>query len=209
MRIGRIAMANDADGPAAPIRTERDGAASTDPWGRLMAAAQAGDRQAYATLLREVAPFARRIAGRYLGPTDAEDAVQEILITLHAVRHTYDPARPFRPWLATLASRRIIDLLRRRGRRHAPEVELGDEIEALVGGDDGPAALAARVVDIRELRAAVAELPRRQREAVELLRLREMTLEEAARASGQTTGSLKVALHRAMRSLRGLLEGRG
>jgi RNA polymerase sigma-70 factor (ECF subfamily) len=174
-----------------------------------MAAAQTGDKQAYATLLREVAPFARRIAARYLGPADAEDAVQEILIALHAVRHTYDPARPFRPWLATLASRRIIDALRRRGRRHAQEVEVGDEIAALVSGDDNPATLAARVVDIREVRAAVAELPRRQREAVELLRLQEMSLEEASRASGQTTGSLKVALHRAMRSLRGLLEGRG
>lgn len=195
------------EGNAEPV--DSSGAATADPWGRLMAAAQGGDKRAYATLLGEVAPFARRIAQRYLAGADAEDAVQEILIALHAVRHTYDPARPFRPWLATLASRRIIDSLRRRGRRHGHEVELGDQIEALVSGEDSPATLAVRAVDVREVRAAVAELPRRQREAVELLRLQEMTLEEAARASGQTTGSLKVALHRAMRSLRGILEGRG
>lgn len=173
-----------------------------------MARAQGGDRPAYAQLLTEITPYLRSLAMRYLGHTpDVEDAVQEILMSVHAIRHTYDPSRPFRPWLATIASRRLIDVLRRRSRHLLHEVETTHPApEAAADGPD-PSVIAGRVVDIRSVRQAVAGLPPRQREAVQLLRLQELSLEEAATASGQSPGALKVACHRALKTLHRVLTG--
>ena len=106
--------------PACPVPTDADAAPQADPspddWGTWMALAQAGDRQAYQALLQAIGPYLRAIARRLLGHEDVEDAVQEILLVVHGIRHTYQPGRPFKPWLATIASRRCIDLLRRRQR---------------------------------------------------------------------------------------------
>lgn len=179
-----------------------------DAWGRLMARAQAGDRLAYGQLLVEIVPYLRSIASRYLGSSpDLEDAVQEILMSVHAIRHTYEPSRPFRPWLVTIASRRLIDALRRRSRNLLHEVETTDTMPEMASDDPDPSAIADRIVDIREVRRAIAGLPPRQREAVQLLRLQELSLDEAATASGQSPGSLKVACHRALKSLARILQG--
>lgn len=64
-----------------------------------MARAQDGDRQAYRILLEDATPFLRALAGRCFKETaDVEDVVQDVLLTVHAVRQTYDPRRPFGPW---------------------------------------------------------------------------------------------------------------
>jgi len=83
-------------------------------WSGLMVCAQDGDRRAYRALLEDVTPYLRALAARcFKAPGDIEDAVQDVLLTVHAVRHTYDSGRPFGPWLVAIANRRIIDRLRR------------------------------------------------------------------------------------------------
>src|SRR4051812_31358646 len=78
----------------------------------LMIAAQEGDGQAYAALLRTCVPFIRATVRRQGVLADrAEDVVQDVLLALHRARHTYDPARPFTAWLRTIAQRRAIDSL--------------------------------------------------------------------------------------------------
>ena len=81
-------------------------------WDRMMAAAQAGDANAYRTLLTELAPWLRRYYARRLPPAMTEDAVQDVLLAVHEKRHTYDPSRPFGPWLAAIARYKWIDQLR-------------------------------------------------------------------------------------------------
>jgi DNA-directed RNA polymerase specialized sigma24 family protein len=91
----------------------------------LMRSAQDGDRSAYAALLSEVAALARQIVRRrfaFLQPQEVEDLVQDVLLSVHAARSTYDPERPFLPWLAALARNRIADGARRYARRTANEV---------------------------------------------------------------------------------------
>jgi RNA polymerase sigma-70 factor (ECF subfamily) len=181
-------------------------AASAAEWSRLMAAAQTGDRAAYERLLREILPFIRTIVRSQHSTADRiEDAVQDVLLTLHRVRHTYDPARPFAHWLAVLARRRSIDLLRRRSRTGAYEVADDAAYETFVDPR------ANKEQETREwsaaLGSAVAALPKRQREAVQLLRLGEMSLAEASRASGMSIAALKVNLHRAIKTLRKRLAG--
>lgn len=171
-------------------------------WSDWMALAQDGDSARYHALLGEVVPYVRAIARRHLGACEeAEDAVQEILMTLHQVRHTYERHRPFKPWLATLATRRCIDLLRRRGYRLRNEVDGVDDVDAHPQGGRGPEESASQGQQAASLHRAVAALPPRQREAIRLLRLNELSLAEAAAESDQSIGSLKVACHRAIRSL--------
>src|SRR5947207_9715250 len=108
---------------------ERPAARKLD-WSIYMARAQAGDRDAYRRLLEDVTPYLRSLAARHFQNSgDIEDTVQEVLLTVHAVRHTYDPARPFGPWLVAIANRRVVDGLRRQGRSRAREVVLDAEHE--------------------------------------------------------------------------------
>jgi len=173
-------------------------------WGLLMSQAQGGDASAYRCLLMELAPYLRAIARRYhRDPRDVEDSVQDVLLTLHTVRHTYDPARPFKPWLVTLARRRIADRLRTQWRTCARESQLNESLyETFADERTNPS---EELPEERLLQSAIEQLPAAQRQAVRLLKMQEMSLQEAAQVSGQSVSSLKVATHRAMKSLRRLL----
>jgi RNA polymerase sigma factor (sigma-70 family) len=174
-------------------------------WSALMARAQDGDGVAYRRLLEDVTPYLRSLAARHRALSgEVEDAVQDILLTLHAIRHTYDPSRPFGPWLVTIARRRIVDRLRQRGRRTA-ETALGPEHETIAAtGPNLYPLLSGR----RGLRDAIDGLAPGQRQAVLLLKLRGLSLKEAASESGMTIGALKVASHRGLKALRAMLDRR-
>ena len=184
--------------PHDPRRT--DGARD---WSRLMLRAQDGDRQAYRTLLEDVTPYLRAVAARcFKQAGDIEDAVQDILLTVHMVRHAYDPSRPFGPWLLAIANRRIIDRLRRETRQKAREIELAPDHETFAE----PATNRDEVIsDAASLHEAIERLPPDQRQAIKMLKLNEMSLMEAAAASGRSISALKVATHRAVKSLRKIL----
>jgi RNA polymerase sigma-70 factor (ECF subfamily) len=185
-----------------PDPTSSDAPPDRD-WSALMALSQDGDQQAYRRLLEAVTPYLRALARRRgLSPDEVEDAVQDGLLTLHAIRHTYDPSRPFGPWLQAVARHRLVDRLRRRGRIQARETEL---TEAHVTSVPDETNMESRAGDVGRLHSAIAELPQGQRQAVELLRLKEMSLKEAAASSGQSETALKVALHRAVKRLKRLL----
>jgi RNA polymerase sigma factor (sigma-70 family) len=174
-------------------------------WSRLMAAAQDGDRAAYERLLHEILPFIHALAARqHRAPDRIEDVAQEVLLTIHRVRHTYDPSRPFSPWLAAIAQRRSIDLLRRRGRIEAAETSNAEAYETFA------APVANRQEAGRDAKAtlgrAVAGLPPGQRQALELVKLRELSLADASRLSGKSAGALKVNVHRALKALRARLK---
>ena len=195
--------ANSAAETAPPQATAAEERAADDArWAALMLRAQDGDKVAYHQLLQAIAPYVRAIARRYLGRgEDVEDGVQEVLLVVHGIRHTFERGRPFKPWLGTIASRRCIDLLRRR--THRARHELGDpaEVDDYAHGDPGPEDTLAREHDAHRVRSAVDGLPPRQRDAIALLRLQELSLNEASAHSKQSVGSLKVACHRAMTSL--------
>lgn len=165
-----------------------------------MAAAQAGDAAAYERLLRAILPLLRAIARRRIQDVaEAEDAVQDALLTIHQLRHSFDPRRPLRPWIGAIAERRAVDRLRRHGRRGGRESPLDDYRETLAA----PAANAGEQrVAAAELRAAVAELPHAQRTALVLAKLEDLPLAEASARSGMSVGALKVATHRAVKALR-------
>lgn len=180
--------------------------ADVDPLGALMAQAQRGDRAAYASLLRAVTPIIRALARRQRDAVgEVEDVVQDVLLHLHGIRHTYDPARPFKPWLVAIARRRIIDACRRQSRRAGREAPLPDDETFPADATYYTYYTGEAPLDGRALARTVASLPPRQRLAVELLKLRELTLKEAAATSGVSVAALKVAMHRALGALRRVL----
>ena len=173
-------------------------------WGELMRAAQDGDSAAYDRLLREVLPELRAFVGARLRDASAsEDVVQNVLFSIHRARHTFQPGRPFGPWMRAIARNAVIDAQRARSLRLKrelplePGVDLPDPREA----SDPNAPLPAY------LQRALEALPAAQREAVELIHLRELSVAEAAERVGIRPGALKVRAHRGYKALRALLGG--
>jgi len=174
--------------------------------GQMMGMAQDGDASAYRHLLMDLAPYLRRLCARRLSRADAiEDVVQDILMSVHVARRTYDPHRPLQPWINAIAARRLADRLRRHYRLWALETPLGEDFDETFGRvetNDGADADIRLAEASGFLRRAIADLPPRQRQAVELLRLQELSLKEASTLSGQSETALKVAMHRALNALR-------
>ncbi len=179
----------------------RDGDTQSVEWPGLMKRAQSGDREAYNRLLKAIVPAIRAVVRRRIRD-DAlvEDVVQDVLLTLHRVRHTYDPGRPFLPWLATIASSRAVDALRRRGRRSRLEVQ--DEDAMAVHADTTASHPIDALVRRDEVDGLLGHLPHRQRQIVELVHLQEMSLADAATHSRLSVAAVKALLHRAIANLR-------
>lgn len=167
-----------------------------------MARAQAGDQAAYCRLLKAILPAIRALVRRQIHRDDAlvEDVVQDVLLTVHRVRHTYDPDRPFLPWLSSIVAARAIDTLRARSRRESWEVI--DEEAVFAHLDESVAEGQGKLAAREQLEVLLRRLPERQRRMVELVHLYELSLAEAAQASRTTLSAVKSVLHRAFTALR-------
>jgi RNA polymerase sigma factor (sigma-70 family) len=176
-------------------------------WRALMASSQDGDHAAYAELLSELFPVLRRfVTRRWPNAHDTEDVVQEILVSIHTVRQTYDRQRPFTPWLMTIAARRVADAARS---RYARATETTVDVLPETFHDDGAKSEQEASDDREALSRAMATLPAGQRQAIELIKLQGLSLDEAAQVTGKSVGSLKVGVHRAIKAMRQALERDG
>ncbi len=169
-----------------------------DEWTGLMRAALRGDDGAYQRLLKGITPVLRAASRRGLSragqPIDqSEDIVQEILLALHLKRHTWDADAPFAPWLFAIARNKLIDALRRRGRRVF--VNIDDFAETLA---DGPV---AETASAREVEAQLQSLPARQREVLQAIAVDSASIKETAQKFAMSEGAVRVALHRGLTSL--------
>lgn len=163
---------------------------------RLMALSQAGDARAYATLLDACRRWLERFFARRIPPAGLDDLVQETLVSLHRKRASYDPARPFLPWLAAIARYRWVDQLRRTYR--AGETELN---EALLADPQGESVTAKVSID-----RLLALLPPKQSEAIRLVKIDGLSVAEAAARSGQSEPLIKVNIHRGLKKLAAFVE---
>ena len=192
----------DKSVPAARSAVDPWSQVQWDSWAVLMAKIQAGDEEAYRQFLNEIGPvlynFVRR---RVFNPDRVPDVYQEVLLTLHKARHTYEPSRPLGPWLFTVARNSVLDSLRK-GRKYAErEVPSENLPETGKAEDDGS-------LD-DQLYSALQSLPDLNRQAVELLKLRGLSLEEAAKQLGISVAAVKVRAHRGYEQLRKLLLEKG
>jgi RNA polymerase sigma-70 factor (ECF subfamily) len=169
-----------------------------DEWTGLMRLALSGDSASYQRLLKAVTPVLRAGARRGLAragqPIDqSEDVVQDILLAVHLKRHTWDVNAPFAPWLFAIARNKLIDALRRRGRRTF--VNIDDFAEII---PDEPAAETASANEIATL---LLTLPPRQREVLQSIAVESASIRDTAAKFAMSEGAVRVALHRALTSL--------
>lgn len=175
-------------------------------WAAWMRAGLAGDEEAYRRLLEALAPVLRQVARQGLrqagaGNADAEDVVQEVLLAVHLKRHTWISDQPLSPWLNAITRYKLIDVLRRRGRRG--EVPIDDLIEVLP--DQSEQAEASP----RELEKLVARLQGRERDAVTAISLEGKSVRDAAAKFSMSEGAMRVALHRGLKRLAQLYRSEG
>jgi len=174
----------------------------------LMARYQQGDYAAATALIHQLsAQLHRFFLVQSAGRGDADDLLQETWLRIHDVRHTYRTGEPVLPWFYAIARHIRVDHYRKSRRTAGREQPLEEVPE--------PAAVqpsASRSAgDLQEL---LAPLPESQREVIEMLKVAGMSLEEVARATSSTVGSVKQKAHRAYAKLRerlssaGLSEGR-
>jgi RNA polymerase sigma-70 factor (ECF subfamily) len=174
-----------------------------------MRTVQSGDSHAYAELLRLLVPIVRAMVRqrlRFAQPQDVDDLVQDILLSVHTARATYDPDRAFQPWLAAIVRNRVADNARRYARRVAHEVSAERPVETFPA--EGAKMSTTAYGDAEALAQAMAALPPGQRQAIELMKLQELSLKDAAKITGTSVGALKVSVHRGILALRKVLSTR-
>lgn len=162
-----------------------------------MAAAQDGDKAAGNVLLSEVGLWLERYFRRRLPPHQIDDLVQEVLIAFYTKRGTYDPSRPFLPWLAAIARYRWVDHLRKVYKHDSKELMEDDAVE-----DSDEGVVLARV----SLDRLFQQLPEKQSKVIELVKISGLSIREAAEKTGQSESLVKVNIHRGLKKLATLVE---
>ena len=176
-------------------------------WAEAMRAERRGDRAAYERLLKEIAELLRRLVRSRLAQfglrtDEAEDLVQEILIGLHTKRHTWDPDRPFMPWLFAVTRYKFVDAARRMRREAARRFEL--TIDELADVMAAPQEDPDRGLDLDRHLAA---LPQGQRNVVRSIAIDGDSVKDTARKLDTSEGAVRVTFHRALQRLRALAAG--
>ena len=166
----------------------------------LLRAALAGDQRAYGRFLQEITPILRgivRARGDQFGPEGQEDIVQDILLSVHAKRHTWTVTAPVLPWLYAIARYKVIDAQRRRRHRnHDPLDPLIDRIAAEPHADDVTAAMAAR-----DSAVLIDQLDQRSARIVRAVSIEGNSTAEVGERLSMSEGAVRVALHRAIKRL--------
>lgn len=175
-------------------------------WAALMRAGLAGDRAAYAELLAVLAPVLRAAARRGLQragmpASDAEDVVQETLLAIHLKRQTWQADQPIGPWIRAIARNKLVDALRRRGRR-GREVDIDDLSDVLAAPPEADDSLT------RDVARHLDALSSGQRQVVQAIAVEGVSIRDTAARLLMSEGAVRVALHRGLAALAAKLRER-
>lgn len=172
----------------------------------LMRAALDGDSAAYRRLLASLTPVLRTMARRNcarigLDGGDAEDVVQEVLLAIHLKRHTWDADRPIAPWIMAITRNKLIDARRRRGNRPTQPIDDLVDLLTVEGTNDN--------MDRHDLDRLLDKLGDRQRDLVRSLSIEGRSVQQTAQRLDMSEGAVRVALHRAIKTLASLYRSGG
>lgn len=156
----------------------------------------AGDAAAYADFLSQLTPILRRVIGRKIPMSEVEDVLQEVLISIHKARHTYDGARPLLPWVMAITSFRMTDYLRKAysEMRHS-QVDIADYENVLEAVTETPD-------DNESINEMLDGVGQRERTILSLIHVEGYTAREVGSQLGMKESAVKVAAHRAIKKIR-------
>lgn len=194
-----------------------------DRWGRMMTAAQQGDKTTYNCLLGELSEsIASYLLSRF-GPLPLlDDCVQESLIAIHAARKTYDDTRPFKPWLYAIVKYKTIDVIRKNQRHNQYQYALSgqgaalqtasfsdaDELSQLQVAPDTSMDTQNRTIEELICNAQLlARLPRHNSEALVMTKYLGYSVDETAKALKISNMAVKQRVRRAILKARDSLAG--
>lgn len=163
-----------------------------------MRAAIQGNEGSYRKLLADLARTLRAVVRRQLSgfgaaANDVEDVVQEVLLAIHLKRHTWDQTKPIGPWIMAIARNKMIDDLRRKGRR--TEVSIDGVIDQLEAGGQEDA------IHAYDVDRVLTGLKGRNREIVQAITIDGHTAQDVAKRLGMTEVAVRVSLHRSLKAL--------
>ena len=168
----------------------------------LMQQALAGDQVAYAKVLHTTAQLLRPfLSKRLLFANDVDDVLQEILVSIHKARHTYDGQRPYTPWVYAIAKFRLQDYLRSHYADHIKHALDIADLENELTQD-----VTETAISYESISGEIAKLPEKQAAILQLLHQEGYTAKEVAAKLGMNESAVKVAAHRAYKVLRKRLE---
>jgi RNA polymerase sigma factor (sigma-70 family) len=162
----------------------------------LMMRSQRGDKQAYAVLLEQTSRWLARFFSNKIAADAVDDLVQDTLMSVHRKLSSYDPTRPFLPWLAAIARYRWVDRLRQTYKHEASALDFD------ISQDSHEDAVAAKI----SIGRLLDQLPDGQATAIKLVKIEGLSISEACRQTGQTESLVKVNIHRGLKKLSALIE---
>jgi RNA polymerase sigma-70 factor (ECF subfamily) len=167
-----------------------------------MSGYQNADEQAARALIERLSPLLLRyFLAQASNRRHADDLLQETWMRVHRARHTYRPGQPALPWIIAIARHTGIDYYRKSRRVEIRETQVDVLPDAAVPD-------AQSIPDDFDLDAILGALPPSQREVIFLLKVTGMSIEEVARATSSSAGSVKQKAHRAYQKLREVLSSR-
>ncbi len=171
-------------------------------WSALMVSAQGGNQDDYRALLMELGDVVHRfLCSRFGHHHFIEDCVQEALVAIHNARHTYDPRRPFRPWLFAIVRHKTIDILRKQRTRDRAAEDYKRDQDVLSEPFASPESDHGMPED-----GLLGQLPEQHREVLVLTKVIGYSIAETAGKLGISQGAVKVRVHRAVHKLRHMME---
>jgi RNA polymerase sigma-70 factor, ECF subfamily len=169
----------------------------------LMTRYQQGEAAAIEELVQRLSPALIRFFVRTSGSSEAEDLLQDCWIRIHKSRHTYRATEPVMPWIFAIARHTGLDGFRKRRRIASREILVSEPPDSAAESAERPKENTDRFTQM------VADLPESQREVLIMLKVSGMSLEDVARATSSTVGSVKQKAHRAYERLRQTLKREG
>lgn len=168
---------------------------------QLLLRGLAGDGADYQAFLAALSGHLRAFFRKRLArlPDDVEDLVQETLLAVHNQRHTYDPGEPLTAWVHAIAKYKMIDMLRRSGRRGLVTDSI-DDVDEIVADSDVEAREARR-----DLGRLLERLPDRHRLPIVHVRIEGLSVAETARLTGMSESAVKIGVHRGLKALAAII----
>jgi len=162
----------------------------------LMISAQKGDKAAYSTLLSEADRWLSRYFAKKIAPDAVEDLVQDTLMSIHRKLSSYDPKRPFLPWMAAIARYRWVDRLRQTYKHEASALDFDI-------AEDGHEDVVTAKISIDRL---LSQIPEKQAEVIRMAKIEGHCVAETCARTGQSESLVKVNIHRGLKKLSTLIE---